>query len=702
MAARNRWSWPGADRRSRRTHDADASSSAGSRAGAAGKEVRPGLRATIGAWLLASCAAFAFAGATPAAGQPVPIRPLQDFAANPPGSYALPVIQPAADGWVLEGSRLWPRRLSSYTHGAITLLSFVYTYCTDPVGCPLAYATFVDVRERVLAEPSLRAKVRFVSLSFDPTNDTPAAMQFYGGDYARARELRWHFLTTSSMARLKPILDGFGQDVEVERDAAGRPTRAITHMLKVFLIDPRGQVREVYGAEFLHPEVVFNDILTLAFEADEPSGHASGAQSSPAPPASLATASRTHAPVAQVADSVAAAPVGSRPSDPAFGLPPLRLPAGVVVTPQRVELGRKLFFVRRLSANGTMSCAMCHVPEQGFTSNASRTAVGIEGRSLRRNAPSLLNVAWRKTLFHDGRENSLLSQAWQPLLHVDEMGNRSERQVLDRIGALPDYAGLFERAFDGRRASVETVAAALAAFEATLVSADSRFDRWRYRGDREALDSLEQRGFRIFTGKARCSSCHLVGERNASFTDEGFHATGGGLASRPAPIRDVTLAPGLQARLSAKEIAVIGGELDEDLGRFEVTHRPSDRDAFRTPSLRNVSRSAPYMHDGSIATLEDVVEFYDRGGGESPQRSPLLVPLGLDADDKAALVAFLRSLDGANVDALAAKTRPRPGPATPARPSPAAARPPGATPVSLSRPTPPRQRRAPRARRCRS
>src|SRR5690606_32744125 len=136
------------------------------------------------------------------------------------------------------------------------------------VGCPLAYAAFVDVRSRVLADPSLIDKVRFVSLSFDPTHDTPAAMQYYGGEYARAQEPRWHFLTTSSMRRLEPILEGFGQDVEVEPDVAGAPTRAITHLLKVFLIGPRGRVREVYGVAFLHPEVVFNDIRTLAMETD--------------------------------------------------------------------------------------------------------------------------------------------------------------------------------------------------------------------------------------------------------------------------------------------------------------------------------------------------------------------------------------------------------------------------------------------------
>jgi cytochrome oxidase Cu insertion factor (SCO1/SenC/PrrC family) len=193
--------------------------------------------------------------------------PRQDFRPPAAGSYRLPVITQAPDGWVLEGDRT-PRRLAGYTRGAVTLLSFVYTYCTDPIGCPLAYEAMVDVIERVRRQPRLRERARLVSLSFDPTHDTPAAMQAYAGAHASARQPRWHFLTTASVRQLTPILQGFGQDAEVERDDADRPTRVMTHVLKVFLLDARGQVREIYSAAFLMPEVIVNDMLTLAIESD--------------------------------------------------------------------------------------------------------------------------------------------------------------------------------------------------------------------------------------------------------------------------------------------------------------------------------------------------------------------------------------------------------------------------------------------------
>ena len=222
----------------------------------------PGRR-SIGA-MLALMAGLA--GPPPAQAQFPSSAPKQDFVAPAPGGYALPPIQPAADGWVLEGNRL-PRRLSGYTHGALTLLSFVYTYCTDPIGCPLAYATFDAIKRRVIADPALRGQVRLVSLSFDPVNDSPEAMRAYGGEHARSTELPWHFLTTYSTKFLKPILDDFGQDVEIELDANGAPTRARAHMLKVFLLDRQGQVREIYSAAFLHSEVILNDLRTLALES---------------------------------------------------------------------------------------------------------------------------------------------------------------------------------------------------------------------------------------------------------------------------------------------------------------------------------------------------------------------------------------------------------------------------------------------------
>lgn len=195
-------------------------------------------------------------------------RPTQGFVANKAGTYALPVIQEASDGWVLENNWV-PRRLSGYTKGSVTLLSFIYTYCTDPTGCPLAYETFEDLKKRVLTKPSLNGKVRFVSLSFDPSNDTPEAMQLFGGGRQKDARLPWHFLTTYSLLFLRPILDGYGQDVEVELDGAGKPTRVLTHMLKVFLLDREGMIREIYSSAFLHPEVMLNDIETLIFEADQ-------------------------------------------------------------------------------------------------------------------------------------------------------------------------------------------------------------------------------------------------------------------------------------------------------------------------------------------------------------------------------------------------------------------------------------------------
>ena len=359
--------------------------------------------------------------------------------------------------------------------------------------------------------------------------------------------------------------------------------------------------------------------------------------------------------VALPACAPAPAPVASTD---AFGLPPLVLPATVVPDTQRIELGRKLFFDRRLSFNGTMSCAMCHVPEEGFTSHASQRALGIEGKSSRRNAPTLLNVAWQARLFHDGREASLAAQAWMPLLNADEMANPSSGDVLQRIRSLPDYAGRFERAFAGAGPGVDSLGAALAAFQATLVSADSRFDRWRYRGDRGALSEHEQSGLRIFAGKARCTSCHSVGESSALLADGKFHVTGAGRATAPERAIVVPLAPGVQTVLAAADLDAFGADLPPDLGRFEITGDPAERFAFKTPSLRNVAHTAPYMHDGSLPTLEAVVDFYDRGGGDVPGKSALLAPLGLSAAEKQALVAFLHSLAGANLAALSANSRP--------------------------------------------
>jgi cytochrome oxidase Cu insertion factor (SCO1/SenC/PrrC family) len=200
--------------------------------------------------------------------KPLAVRPAMEYAPTPAGSYALPVIDHVPDGDVV-GHDGKGRRLAQYTRGRVTLLSLIYTYCSEPTGCALAYETSVDLRARILADQGLRGRAQFVSLSFDPINDTHEAMQAYGGALANADPaMPWHFLTTHSMRQLQPILEGFGQDIEVERDAQGRPTRTISHMLKLFLIDRRGRVREIYTTEFLHPEAMLNDIRTLLMEED--------------------------------------------------------------------------------------------------------------------------------------------------------------------------------------------------------------------------------------------------------------------------------------------------------------------------------------------------------------------------------------------------------------------------------------------------
>ncbi len=337
------------------------------------------------------------------------------------------------------------------------------------------------------------------------------------------------------------------------------------------------------------------------------------------------------------------------------------MPAASPVTVEKVALGRKLMFDRRLSANGTLSCAMCHVPEQGFTNNELATPVGFRGQSIRRNAPALFNVAYELELFRDGRAATLEAQVLMPLMDPREMANGSLAGVEARLRALPDYAGLFEAAFD-RPADRAGLAAAIAAYERTLLSADSAFDRWYFGGDSGALGAAAKAGFELFSGRAGCTGCHLVGERSALFTDHAFHDTGLGyrrdvIARRSRAPVSVELAPGVFTFLPRALVDSVGLPRQPDRGREEVTGEGADRYRYKTPSLRNVALTAPYMHDGSLTSLGDVVRFYDRGGYPAPGLDPALRPLGLDEAEIAALVAFLESLTGANVAELIADAR---------------------------------------------
>ncbi|MCP5371759.1 MAG: methylamine utilization protein MauG [Hyphomicrobiales bacterium] len=352
----------------------------------------------------------------------------------------------------------------------------------------------------------------------------------------------------------------------------------------------------------------------------------------------------------------------ARLQDPPLGLPMVvPQPADNRATAARIALGRKLFFDRRLSHNATMSCAMCHVPEQGFAQNELATPVGVEGRTVRRNAPTVLNAAYQVRLFHDAREDTLELQILGPLLARNEMANPSAGHVLATIRAQDDYDGLFEAAF-GEPVSLRNLGRAIAAWERTLLSGDSPFDRWRYGGRRDAVDAGVKRGFDLFRGKGGCTACHFVGGDDAMFTDHSLHNTGVGYradvldrrAAGPVPVQ---IAPGVVVSLDRAAVDAVGAPPPKDLGRMEITNDPDDLYAFKTPGLRDVALTAPYMHDGSLATLAAVVDFYDRGGIPNPNLDPVLQPLHLTAAEKADLVAFLRSLTGGNMAELIADAR---------------------------------------------
>ena len=340
----------------------------------------------------------------------------------------------------------------------------------------------------------------------------------------------------------------------------------------------------------------------------------------------------------------------ARIAAPPLGLPDVPVPDDNPPTAAKIRLGRKLFFDERLSHSGKLSCGSCHLPHEGFTVNEGATPVGHEGAILRRNAPTLLNVIYQRSFFLDGRQSSLEKQALEPFTVEDELANPSLDVVIDRILGLPDYAGLFEKAF-GEGPSPRTLAHAITAYELTLLAADSPFDRWRYGGEEDALDAIAQQGFDLFTGKAGCVDCHTLGEREALFTDHLFHDDGVGWI----PSRDIGAGRLMTPRGLPIYAALNDPDADptpSDMGRMEITKEFVDMFRYRTPSLRNIELTAPYMHNGTFETLEDIVAYYGDGGFRHFGIDPLVRDLSLSDAEKAALVAFLKSLTAGNIKAL--------------------------------------------------
>lgn len=340
-----------------------------------------------------------------------------------------------------------------------------------------------------------------------------------------------------------------------------------------------------------------------------------------------------------------------------LGLPtPFPAPDSNPLTPEKIELGRKLFFDRRLSPNDTMSCAMCHIPAQGFTVNELRLAVGINGKTGKRNAPSLYNVAYQRLLFHDGREFTLEDQVISPLTNPVEMANPAIGYVVDKVRELPGYEEQFHQAFR-EGVNVATLGKALASYERTLLSGNSPFDRWYFAGEADAVSDEVKAGFEVFAGKGKCFACHTVGEEAALFTDHQFHNTGvAHLQLIPEKTVDVDLGGGLIVQMPRAQVDEVLLPPGKDLGRYEVTLNPTDLWRYKTPSLRNVALTAPYMHNGVLLTLEEVIDYYDRGGTGAEGQDARITPLNLTRAEKQSLLAFLQSLTGDNIAALARET----------------------------------------------
>ena len=298
-----------------------------------------------------------------------------------------------------------------------------------------------------------------------------------------------------------------------------------------------------------------------------------------------------------------------------LGLPPIPWPADNSYSKKKEELGRLLYFDKRLSTDGTISCATCHIPSEGFADHLPR-AIGIKGREGRRNSPTVINAAYLKLLFWDGRAASLEEQCKGPISNPKEMTlienpHWAHQECHKRIMTIKGYKALFKDAFDCDLCSLDDMAKAIATFERTVLSGNSPYDRYMA-GDKAAMNAEQIRGMAVFK-KSGCANCHF----GPNFTDGRFLNIGVGMDAS-----------------------------DPDLGRYVVTKKERDWGAFKVPGLRDIDKTYPYMHDGSLKTLEDVVDYYDKGGTPNKNLNFLMKPLHLSEEDKKALVAFMHALNG--------------------------------------------------------
>ena len=338
---------------------------------------------------------------------------------------------------------------------------------------------------------------------------------------------------------------------------------------------------------------------------------------------------------------------------PPLGLLPVPVPEDNPQTPEKIALGDKLFNDKRFSSTGDVNCAQCHLPEKAFTDSPLTVSEGINKLKGTRNAPTVINSAYFTTEFWDGRSPSLEDQALHPFVNPVEMGLKDHQPILDIVRSDPEYIKAFKDVFGktGDAVTMTEVTQAIAAFERTIISGNSAFDRWYYGNEEEALTDQQKRGFEVFINQGRCVSCHVIEQTQALFTDNKFHNIGVGINSIqsevPALASEFVRA---KATMSEVDIQVLTDKKTSELGRLVVTESLEDIGSFKTPTLRNIEVTAPYMHDGSLATLRDVVVHYNNGGvtNEGDPVNDFLSggirPLNLTDAQIDDLVAFMESL----------------------------------------------------------
>lgn len=284
------------------------------------------------------------------------------------------------------------------------------------------------------------------------------------------------------------------------------------------------------------------------------------------------------------------------------------------LTEAKIKLGKRLYFEKALSFDNTLSCASCHVPDKGFA-DPNQFSIGVNGKKGGRQAPAIINRAFSRKQFWDGRAASLEEQALGPMMNPLEMAHPDIKSVISRLERSAAYVAEFKEAFPAEGGVINdvTISRAIASFERTIMSGNSPYDRYTQLNDQQALSESAKRGYHLFLGKANCASCHV----GFNFTDESYHNLGlGADAKKP------------------------------DLGRYTISKLEGHQGAFKTPTLREIASTAPYMNDGSLKTLEEVVEFYDKGCRNNKWLSAKIKPLGLTAQEKQDLVEFLKALSG--------------------------------------------------------